>query len=250
MSMRKFLWLAVIGAAMAAAATAAAAEVAVDEATEGPWHGSFQCYPAAVIIVNGAGARSAQFDFVTTKRFGTATTNLEQIGKFNLSVLFSAAHTAKLSIEAQSGESNWAPLILTSEVALNDNAVQWVGRWENSTCNLALTKGTRPAAFEVTAPNDPEGKSAMGSSLRGQALISAPNDPELRAAPETTTAQRDAPTASPATGSRDSVAVEVTFWDSVKDAHDAEELRAYLRRYPEGAFVDLARIRLSHLETK
>ncbi len=38
--------------------------------------------------------------------------------------------------------------------------------------------------------------------------------------------------------------LERAFWDSVKDSHDAEELRAYLKSYPEGRFANLARIRL------
>ncbi len=38
--------------------------------------------------------------------------------------------------------------------------------------------------------------------------------------------------------------VERAFWDSVKGSGDAEELRAYLKNYPQGRFADLARIRL------
>ncbi len=38
--------------------------------------------------------------------------------------------------------------------------------------------------------------------------------------------------------------VERAFWDSVKDSGDPEELRAYLKTYPQGRFVNLARIRL------
>ena len=38
--------------------------------------------------------------------------------------------------------------------------------------------------------------------------------------------------------------VELTFWNSIKDSDDPEMFRAYLKRYPEGAFADLARIKL------
>ncbi len=48
----------------------------------------------------------------------------------------------------------------------------------------------------------------------------------------------------PAGGKGDGGIVERAFWDSVKDSHDAEELRAYLKAYPQGRFVRVARIRL------
>jgi peptidoglycan hydrolase-like protein with peptidoglycan-binding domain len=43
-------------------------------------------------------------------------------------------------------------------------------------------------------------------------------------------------------------ASEITFWNSVKDSTDPEELRAYLEAFPQGAFASLARIRLNKLE--
>ena len=39
------------------------------------------------------------------------------------------------------------------------------------------------------------------------------------------------------------VALELAFWDSVKDGSPAE-LESYLERYPEGTFASLARTRL------
>lgn len=43
------------------------------------------------------------------------------------------------------------------------------------------------------------------------------------------------------------VAVELAFWDSVKDSSSATELRAYLDQYPTGGFAALARARLDAL---
>ncbi len=51
-----------------------------------------------------------------------------------------------------------------------------------------------------------------------------------------------APTADP-----EAVAIELAFWDSVKDSASEAELRAYLDRYPSGSFVALARARLQAL---
>ena len=39
--------------------------------------------------------------------------------------------------------------------------------------------------------------------------------------------------------------VEMVFWQSLQDSEDPAEYRAYLERFPDGAFVELARIRLA-----
>ena len=38
---------------------------------------------------------------------------------------------------------------------------------------------------------------------------------------------------------------EMLFWQSVKDSRTASEIKAYLKRYPQGVFADLARARLA-----
>jgi hypothetical protein len=38
--------------------------------------------------------------------------------------------------------------------------------------------------------------------------------------------------------------VELEFWRSVKDSDDSEDFEAYLNRYPNGAFAELARLRV------
>jgi adenylate cyclase len=42
----------------------------------------------------------------------------------------------------------------------------------------------------------------------------------------------------------DSQAVEIEFWDSIKNSVSAGEYEAYLEQYPEGSFAALARLRL------
>ncbi|MEQ9643790.1 MAG: N-acetylmuramoyl-L-alanine amidase [Alphaproteobacteria bacterium] len=44
-------------------------------------------------------------------------------------------------------------------------------------------------------------------------------------------------------------AMELAFWDSVRDSDDPAALRAYLAQYPGGSFAALARLRLARLET-
>lgn len=46
------------------------------------------------------------------------------------------------------------------------------------------------------------------------------------------------------------LAVELTFWESVKNSGDPEEFAAYLNKYPEGQFAELARIRMRALAGK
>jgi adenylate cyclase len=46
------------------------------------------------------------------------------------------------------------------------------------------------------------------------------------------------------TGSADADTLEMTFWQSVQAGDDPAEYQAYLDRYPEGLFADLARARL------
>lgn len=43
------------------------------------------------------------------------------------------------------------------------------------------------------------------------------------------------------------VEIEVTFWNTVKDSGDAEMFRAYVEKYPEGAFRKLADIMLARI---
>jgi len=46
------------------------------------------------------------------------------------------------------------------------------------------------------------------------------------------------------------LAVELSFWDSIKNSDDPEEFAAYLRKYPDGQFAELARIRMRALESR
>jgi hypothetical protein len=50
------------------------------------------------------------------------------------------------------------------------------------------------------------------------------------------------PAGTPGTASANQEGVEVTFWNSIKDTKNPQLFEAYLRRYPNGAFADIARI--------
>jgi hypothetical protein len=51
----------------------------------------------------------------------------------------------------------------------------------------------------------------------------------------------------PATGRNDSQA-EITYWESIKNSTMPDDYRAYLKRYPNGVFSDLAKTRLAPFE--
>ena len=53
--------------------------------------------------------------------------------------------------------------------------------------------------------------------------------------------------AEPASPDPDLVAVELAFWDTVKDTDNPAMYEAYLEQYPAGAFAALAKVRLSEL---
>ncbi len=42
--------------------------------------------------------------------------------------------------------------------------------------------------------------------------------------------------------------VEVAFWNSIRDSRNLADFRAYLQRYPQGVFAELAKIRVAELE--
>jgi adenylate cyclase len=75
--------------------------------------------------------------------------------------------------------------------------------------------------------------------------------PELRSSQSvkpSPDAEADIPSLSegePVVPAFDPQAVEIEFWDSIKNSIRASEYEAYLEQYPEGSFVALARVRLN-----
>ena len=83
-----------------------------------------------------------------------------------------------------------------------------------------------PAEFEVYLEKYPEGAFAALAAERLKAL----SDRER---------ERDLPDADP---------VELAYWDSIKDSENAEMFRAYLATYADGAFADIARLKVEQLD--
>ena len=88
-----------------------------------------------------------------------------------------------------------------------------------------------PAEFAAYLERYPAGTFATLAETRRQALL------EEAAVPAAEAAAADAEVS----------AVELAFWDTVKDSDNPEMFSAYLERYPEGAFAALAKVRLEEV---
>jgi adenylate cyclase len=95
----------------------------------------------------------------------------------------------------------------------------------------AMKDSRDPAEFAAYLDQYPAGAFAALAEARRQALLQ----------------ERDTP-AEPQPADPDLVAVELAFWDTVKDSDNPEMYRAYLERYADGAFAALAKVRLNELD--
>ena len=95
-----------------------------------------------------------------------------------------------------------------------------------------IKESKEPAEFEAYLKRYPDGAFTALARARRSAL---PDN----------TVQAD-----PATSGAEFVAVELAFWDSVKDSENPAMYEAYLEKYPEGAFAELAKTRLDELSAK
>jgi len=90
----------------------------------------------------------------------------------------------------------------------------------------AIKESKDPAEFTAYLEQYPAGSFATLAEARRNALL------EEAAAP-----------AEPAAADPDLAAIELAFWDTVKESEDPGEFTAYLEKYPEGAFTALAEAR-------
>jgi adenylate cyclase len=96
----------------------------------------------------------------------------------------------------------------------------------------------------------------IAQPVRVYRLVLNGRGPELRSSPAATPSPdvvADIPSLSEGEGeplapASDLRAVEIEFWDSIKNSILASEYEAYLEQYPEGGFVALARVRLEAIK--
>ena len=123
-----------------------------------------------------------------------------------------------------SKEASAAPPSSAAEQHADDPAAFELAFWE------AMKDSKDPAEFEAYLEQYPSGAFTALAEARLQAVLQ----------------EQEAP-AEPAATDPDVSAVELAFWDTVKDSDNPEMYEAYLERYADGAFAALAKVRLGEL---
>lgn len=100
-----------------------------------------------------------------------------------------------------------------------------------------IEEAERPIMFELTQSADLIGWDGNRSDPRWTEFVADVRRAAEQSAPPPETA--------PAPGQAPDLTMELTFWTSIKDSHDSADFEAYLKRYPDGHYADLARNRLA-----
>ena len=108
-----------------------------------------------------------------------------------------------------------------SELSADNEVALELALWDS-------VKDDSPAELEILSKQYPEGTFASLARTRLDAAAISPTDP---------------PAPTPADAAAE--ALDLAFWNSVKDGNRREELEAYLEQHPNGHFAGLARARLS-----
>ncbi|WP_374307373.1 caspase family protein [Dongia sp.] len=99
---------------------------------------------------------------------------------------------------------------------------------------IAIEEAFRNVRVKVMASTESQQVPWESSSLTGAFFF----QPQGGAAPDVAAAPASAPSAVPS-------AKEKTYWDSVKDSKDASDFKAYLTRYPDGFYAEVAQDRIA-----
>jgi tetratricopeptide (TPR) repeat protein len=124
----------------------------------------------------------------------------------------------------------------------------------NTSAIANLPDRTTEAASRSEIAPPPREKSVTANSVtKNTAQEQSASTPVQSAAQNRSSTPATSPVSPPrsaALSGDSAVAVELSFWESVKNSGDPEEFSAYLNKYPEGQFAELARIRLRALADK
>jgi hypothetical protein len=94
--------------------------------------------------------------------------------------------------------------------------------------------GQRPGVGRLKTPMDEDGQFVLVSNSK---YVAVPEDIVQEAVPEST---RKAPA--------NDDKMEILFWESIKDSNSAKLYDEYLQRFPEGVFVEVAKVRIAQLK--
>jgi adenylate cyclase len=140
---------------------------------------------------------------------------------------FASLARTRLEAAARSSEVSPEPEAASSELSADSEAALELAFWES-------VKDGTPGELETYLDEYPEGTFASLARTRMEAAAqSGEGSPE--------------PAASSELSADSEAALELAFWESVKDGTPAE-LESYLDKYPEGSFASLARTRIAVAE--
>jgi len=137
-------------------------------------------------------------------------------------------------------------IVLWSEVSVKSKWVRaeaTLGERTSTVIPAMIQDAERPIMFELTQSADLIGWDGDHEDSRWKGFVA-----DIRLALERQEEKAEAAPAAiqPAAAPRDAT-IENTFWTSIADSDDPADYEAYLSRYPDGHFVDLARNRLAGL---
>ena len=137
-------------------------------------------------------------------------------------------------------------VVLWSEVSVKSKWVRaeaTLGERSSAVVPAMIEDAERPIMFELTQSADLIGWDGDREENRWKGFVA-----DIRLAVDSRTApdSPSAPVPNAAPPPADAT-IENTFWTSIKDSDDAADFEAYLSRYTDGHFVDLARNRLAGL---
>ena len=127
-------------------------------------------------------------------------------------------------LEATATASDLPSTPPVSELSADNEVALELALWDS-------VKDGSPAELESYLEQYPEGTFASLARTRCDAAAPSP-----------------AGAVAPAPPDADAEALDLAFWNSVKDSNRRDELAAYLEQHPDGHFAALARARLSSLE--
>lgn len=137
-----------------------------------------------------------------------------------------------------------AVIVLWSTVSVKSKWVRaeaTLGQRTSILIPAMIEEAERPIMFELTQSADLIGWEGDRSDPRWKAFVDDARGVIGKTAPAAASA--------PAAPSPDKT-MELTFWTSIKDGDDAADFEAYLRRYPDGHYSDLARNRIAAIARK
>jgi hypothetical protein len=151
----------------------------------------------------------------------------QPIRAFRLSAAEPSAPADRLSVASRPADHgpSEGPVLRQPVLSPADAVELELAFWES------IKESRDPAEFAAYLERYPGGTFAALAESRQQALLQSPSGPTVEAA-----------ASDPEAG-----AVELTFWDSIKESKDPAEYAAYLERYPGGTFAALAESRQQSL---